>query len=341
MANPTLRIVSLNILAPELLQFFWRSSYGLPLLPTDAAYGALTARRLSSVAGVLSSLGADVVVLQETTDTVHTELGGRTTASYLAFATGLVVAGESFKRSRMAYGVPPREQVRGAGVTTMDSGVATLYNPRTVAHVRAVAAAEDWGGRSAVFPTGVGSPFRVDAFAPVGGGAPVCVMNVHVKMQWPHIRASLAEALQRAGEALERGGEGVAGGARDVQDARWTRVVVAGDLNAKEGAAAEDLRALLPPGGALMDAFAAPAGAPQPPPADDHVLLGPGLAVVRAEVHPAPLLAMCKVDGPTSDAKWARADTRFTHHAGNAELLAAGVTSDHPPLVVDVRVVPP
>ena len=32
-----LRIVVWNVLAPELLLYFWRSSYGLPLLPDASA----------------------------------------------------------------------------------------------------------------------------------------------------------------------------------------------------------------------------------------------------------------------------------------------------------------
>ena len=51
MPRSLLRVVTLNILTPELLCYFWRSSHGLPLLPDQRDYlGALPRRRKECLA---------------------------------------------------------------------------------------------------------------------------------------------------------------------------------------------------------------------------------------------------------------------------------------------------
>jgi hypothetical protein len=318
-----LRVVIWNVLAPELLLYFWRSSYGLPLLADASAYDALTARRLSAVAATLRALAPDVVLLQETTDTAQAALGGATVAEYLAAQTGLSVAASSFKRARFRYGTPPREQpgperAGGPPGATMDSGVATLVAPARVAVDAVLARAED-GGPSALFRGGVGSPFcsvrvRPRPGAGAGGGA-LTLVNAHVRMQFPRIAAPLAELLARAAPA--RG---------------WADAVLAGDLNAGGREAAADLDHCL---ASVPLADAEGAAAPR---ADDHVLVGARVRVLAVRrCDDVPLLSMRANGGrPTADHRlWGDAATPYDVHAENAALVAGGrLTSDHPPLLV-------
>ena len=104
-----MRVVSWNVLAPELLQFFWRSSYGLPLV---ADFDAVTAARVARIAAELRALAPDVLLLQETTDTAHACLGGRTVAAFLAAELALTPASASFTGAPFRYAAPPREQAR-------------------------------------------------------------------------------------------------------------------------------------------------------------------------------------------------------------------------------------
>lgn len=385
-----------NVLAPELLQYFWRSSYGLPLLASSAEYEAVTASRLHNVAAHVKHVSPDVLLLQETSDTRFACLGDRTTAEYLAHETGMVVASSSAKHLPFTYGQPPYEQA-GRGRPTsrsMDSGVTTLYTPSRVSHLSAVCTAESSCGlsegrppASSVFPRGgVGSPFTLDAFSGIGeGGAPpFLVLNTHVRMEYPRIGASLGEAMSRAGvcvAGLLTSGQGSAVVSAIISAGR---LIVAGDLNAGTAEAADDLRAalaapgvreerrgpewagclhtLLPHGGLVDVPFHAGSGGEGGGGVDDHVIIGPGISILRiCSFTTLPLLAM-KAQPPSvpvSDAAlWGRgAGTRFVLHRGNAALLlgprggragageadsstghsesSARATSDHPPLLLE------
>jgi hypothetical protein len=243
-ARSRLRVVSLNILAPELLCYFWRSSYGLPLLPDARDYlGALTRRRMQCLALALRALvpPADVVCLQETGGDGTEASGGSggggglesldglSTQAFLARELGLVIASQSCKDSEMRFGLPPAEQAvreeawRAAGARSVRTGVATLYNPRTVRHAARVAAASTvalspearaaYPLPGAEFAGSKGKPCRLDSphvadeFVPRGSGGgggalgeSVVVVNFHAKMQPAHsVRLACAELFARLG----------------------------------------------------------------------------------------------------------------------------------------------
>jgi len=238
-ARSRLRVVSLNLLAPELLCYFWRSSYGLPLLPEARDYlGALTRRRLQGLALALRALVplADVVCLQETGGDGTPAAGGGlesldglSTQAFLARELGLVLASQSAKDAEMRFGLPPAEQAvapeawKAAGARSVRTGVATLYNPRTVRHVARVAAASTvalspearafYPLPGAEFAGSKGKPCRLDsphvadefaARGPGGGGGAnresLVVVNFHAKIQpFPSIRNACVELFARLG----------------------------------------------------------------------------------------------------------------------------------------------
>ena len=362
-----LRIVTLNVLAPELLFFYWRSSYGLPLLPTEAAYHAVTLSRCATMARALRALSPDVLLLQEVTDYRHAALDYFPTAEWFARALGLRVASASFKGTPASWGAPPYEQRReaaaqeaaergealprsgGPGVLRADSGVATLFNPAVLRHAGCLGTAEAHGP-SAVFAKGWGSAWALDAFSRVaegggggGGGGHALpppllrVLNVHMRMSFPRILLPLGEAFERAGRSL---------GASPAL-APWNHVVCGGDFNAGQREAAADFAAYFSPlGGA---AGAQLAEAPLPPgggPPLDRFLVGPGVEVVGGGVvvGDEPLLAMntqprgVKVADPLT---WGRRDAQYAVHAGNAALVEGGAAgSDHPALLLLVALRP-
>lgn len=360
--NRPLRIVSLNVLAPELLFLFWRSSYGLPLLP-PADYGAVTSSRCTALAVALRALSPDVLLLQEVTDYRHPCLDHYPTAEWFARALGLTLAQTSFKGMASTWGLPPFEQRKppleqaavaagmqlpgsgGPGVLRADSGVATLYNPRVLRHVRCLGNAEAYG-RSHLFPTGWGSPWTLDAFSLVapgvsGGGGdytlppPILrVMNVHMKMQWPNILRPLGEAFSRAGACL----------AAPPELSPWDHVVVGGDFNAGEPAAAADFGVYFSPlGGAAASGLREvplPGGGGPPL---DRFLVGPGVEVGGGGAVAVGREALLETNTQPRgvkvlDAKlWGEEGTKYAVHAGNAGLVRGergGGGSDHPTLLL-------
>jgi hypothetical protein len=269
-----LRIVTLNVLAPELLCFFWRGSYGLPLLKEAAAYEHVTLLRFTNIARLVASLKPDVLLLQEVSDRRHCELGHFTTQGYLAKELALSAAGSSFKGRAMEWRFPPEEQPgpkRAGGPPRLhcDSGVATLYNAERVLYKGQVSKAEAHG-ESQLFPACYGSPFTLDAFelkpcslcsggggGESGGGRdggrggggirlaitplPFHVLNVHLKMEYPHIMRPLVEVFGRAAAAL----------GRKPGPHQWDHVIFAGDLNAS--AMPSDLQGFLTLQPSLVD----------------------------------------------------------------------------------------
>src|SRR3990167_4827517 len=75
------KILSWNILAHELMLYFWRSSYGLELVPS---YDTILKMRLDNIISKLAEHHADVICLQEVTDTIHEILGEKTTYQYIS-----------------------------------------------------------------------------------------------------------------------------------------------------------------------------------------------------------------------------------------------------------------
>ena len=174
--SPTIRVCTLNILSPELMFYFWRGSYGLPLLPSESAYDAVTTLRMKNITSLISDMNPAILCLQEISDTRFQGLEWHPVAEFIAAKCGYKVAGKSYKGSDMSWEYPPKEQGRGTP-KRMDSGVATLFKPEVVRHLGQVSKAETHGP-SALFNTGYGSPFSLDAFVVIGkggmgGGAPL------------------------------------------------------------------------------------------------------------------------------------------------------------------------
>jgi len=367
MAQP-LRIVSLNVLAPELCFQLWRSSYGLPLLSSAAAYGATTRSRYIALAHALRALSPDVLLLQEVSDFRHPSLGHSTTADWFARALGLAVAQVSFKGAPISWNLPPHEQRRegpaqaaaeagmrlpgsgGPGVVRADSGVATLYNPAALRHEGSLGNAEAHGA-SAEFKTGWGSPWTLDAFSLAGGGGggggdyalppPVLrVLNVHIETTSPHILRSLCEVFSRAGKSL--------GAAPEL--APWDHVVVGGGFNAGEKDAADEFRLFFTGGGAAASQLREvpqPGGGSGARAPLDRFLVGPGVSVCgggECVVGDEPLLTInTQPPGVKAfDARaWGRGDTPYVVHGANEALLArGGAGSDHSTLLVSVALRP-
>ena len=233
-APPSIRVCTLNILAPELMCYFWRSSYGLPLLSSDDAYDAVTALRMKNITDLVCALNPTILCLQEVTDTRVQTLEWHPVAEFIAAKCGFKIAGRSYKGSEMSWDYPAREQNRGSP-KRVDSGVATLYKPEVVRHLGQVSKAETHGP-SALFNTGYGSPFSLDKFEVLGGGGgggggrkgtstPLTfhVANIHVRMTFPNILKPMTELLQRIRASLPTPVPATA--------SPWERLILAGDFN--------------------------------------------------------------------------------------------------------------
>ena len=281
--SKSLRVATLNILAPELLCFFWRSSYGLPLLSDPALYlGAVTRSRLDQCVALLRAARADVVCLQETSDLRHASLGGRATAGFIADELQMRLASCSSKDENggVAWGLPPGEQVKAGDGPSVTTGVATLFDPLRVAHLGllaaasgvalsplARAAAEAAGGPPRVHTPHVADEFALLSSTTAGSGghdSSVVVVNLHVKMlPFPHIRHALDELLARLGvpapspaaeemaQCADFGRGGCSHGSEcrlrhgSLSQSQFERAVFVGDFNAQHAEADADFRAAL------------------------------------------------------------------------------------------------
>lgn len=346
-SSPPLRICTLNVLCPELLFFFWRGSYGLPLLDSEISYEKSSRLRFDNIIRVLETVKPDILCLQEISDSRFPSLDFFPTPEYLGRRLGLQVAGRSFKGAEMIWGFPPREQSRNAPQKKFDSGVATLYNPKRLDHAGQLGKAESHG-QSSIFRTGWGSPFTVDAFEVKGWEGPQFhVVNTHIRMVYPNILKPLTEFFQRVNSSFS------------ASKIDWDRVVLCGDLNASSTPASEDFKIFLAAQSALVDmplggsnaggsesAYGGEKGETLKP-RDDHILLSKGIVAPLgcAQSSLAPLLVMSTQDSKlsTSDASlWGVEGTQYTIHAGNSALLNEGGqgTSDHPLIYADIAIQP-
>lgn len=354
---PSIRVCTLNILAPELMLFFWRSSYGLPLLSSDAAYDAVTALRMKNIIDLVSALNPAILCLQEVTDTRVQTLEWHPVAEFIAAKCGFKIAGRSYKGSEMSWAYPPQEQNRGSP-KRLDSGVATLYKPEVVRHLGQVSKAETHGP-SALFNTGYGSPFSLDKFEVLGGsggggggggrkGTPTPltfnVANIHVRMIYPNILKPMTELLQRIRASLPTPVPATA--------SPWERLILAGDFNSGSREANLDWKNILSVQTHLTDLPLAGevgggggGGGGLSPSRHDHIILGPSLQAQGQVAHAstAPLLDTDSQPAgvPSSSPKhWGVEGTPYTLHKANTELLGGFCTSDHPAIYCDLVFTP-
>ena len=205
-----LRFATLNILAPELLAYFWRSSYCLPIPPdTNTVFGSFTRARLEQISQHLRATNADVIALQETSNTVFESLGGRTSAEFIANELGFNIASSCLKDSSVTYRAPPYEQETKDSLVAF-TGVATLYNPKTVEHVSHKSCATSVSASSPDGPKIVGSPHVADEFRPLFNktntstsslpqpALGIIFVNTHFRMSpYPHIANACVELFAR------------------------------------------------------------------------------------------------------------------------------------------------
>jgi len=205
-----IRFASLNILAPELLAYFWRSSYCLPIpSDTNTVFGAFTRARLELISKHLRATNADVIALQETSNTVFESLGGKTSAEFLANELGYNIASSCLKDSPVAYRAPPYEQESKDSLVAF-TGVATLYNPKTVEHVAHKSCATSVSASSPEGLKIVGSPHVADEFRPLSNktntntsslsqpALGIIFVNTHFRMSpYPHISNAFVELFAR------------------------------------------------------------------------------------------------------------------------------------------------
>jgi hypothetical protein len=202
-----LRVASLNILAPELLAFFWRSSYSLPLLTN--IFESFTRTRLEVIAHHLRASNADVIALQETSDTIFECLGGKTTAEFIADELRFKIASSCLKDSPITYNAPPFEQDPNKSLIAF-TGVTTLYNPITVEHVCHKSCATSVSVSAPEAPKFVGSPHVADEFRLLSNDLTsnkasssqqalgIIIVNTHFRMSpYPHIANACNELFAR------------------------------------------------------------------------------------------------------------------------------------------------
>lgn len=321
----SLRIVNWNILAPGLLQYFWRSSYGLAVKDDNdtfydhAYYDNVQKTRLLNIVCKLKTYNADIICLQEVTSQRFEFLGNQTMQQYIAEQLGYVVVSGSFKGMPFNYSYPPTEQPsrNSKDQLSMDSGVATLMKKdQHISHTKTLATAESFG-TSEVFGKGYGSPFTVDEF--VVDGQTIYVVNTHIKMQYPGIAGPVNEIYERTSRVITP------------ENQRYT--IMTGDFNAGTLQAAKDLfRSNLYKN--MFDIKGHEF-------IDDHVFIGNGLRMYQNSVEhdkTVKLLEMGLNKPPSNNKYWGQSDTSYKQSPTNNVLVDnRTATTDHYP--IDVKII--
>lgn len=324
-----LKICSWNILGPELLFYFWRSSYGLSfvdkkskgVLPHDY-YDHVTGMRIGNIIEYLKGGNFDIILLQETSTTKYSIVGGvfvqddmgLAVHEIIADALGYNIVSESYKTGLFMTGLPPFEQDKNKTVRKSYSGVATLAKPDFV--FQNVVSANTCKGK-------VVSPFTLDALimAPIGykgcgnKGPLLYIGNVHVKMNYPHINESIDEIYNCIADVI---GDGI------------LCTIIMGDFNAHGIVAAKDLyKSDL--SNQMFDLFGSEL-------VDDHIFVGHKLTIYEKEYYIDETLPMLEmgVNDPSVGRRWIMQNTKYNHSAHNQKLIdREKATTDHSPIIVE------
>lgn len=223
-----LTILSINLLAPGLLLYNWRSSYGLKLLDNNESYDIVNINRINNIISYIDKIKPDILCLQETTNELFTYYDNKTIHDYIAQILNLTVINTSFKQATFSYNYPPEEQKRGNPKNSilMDSGVATLIKSELLPYMSTFAYNAELFGSSEIFNKGIGSPFTVNLF--VSNNIPLYIINVHLRFsKYPYMEDSLQEFYDRLKRYIPR--------------KHFNYLVVIGDLNTDTEEANEDL----------------------------------------------------------------------------------------------------
>jgi len=145
-------ILSMNILAPELLQNFWDMSYQLER-PDTSELSQILEKKHNNVFRYIKKQNADIICLQEVSVPIPQDLdisdiqGARKYYKEQMIQQwkdlGLKISNFSFKHSGMKWDKPDDpdfyiEKKWSDKKYAMDSGVLTLYNPKIVEHLGSV-----------------------------------------------------------------------------------------------------------------------------------------------------------------------------------------------------------
>ena len=325
------RMVSLNILAPELLMYFWRSSYGLPVIPSrrDQShfqhYDQINRDRIDKIIQLLASYRADILCLQEVTSSTYDYLDGLTIQEYIATRLNYRVVGESFKNSIFNYNYPPNEQIflrNAEDRLGMDSGVATLvHRDSRLKEITHVMSAEDFEP-SVLFksPTASGSPMTIEKLV-FPSNEVIYLVNLHVRMLYPSIKLPVEEIYQRLQQSL---------GKKNLQ-----RTILLGDFNSHSLLTAiELLKSNL--NTQMRDLNGADL-------IDDHVWVGRQLYrnyIISSKNDTRLELLEMNVNDPTSDPKkYKQLDIEYNQSPINQQLLdTRKMTTDHYPIILNIAI---
>ena len=310
--DDTLRIVSWNILAHELSMFFWRSSYGLHVIPSKRDmshahyYDAIHKDRLDAIVESLFMYNANIICLQEITSTKYTYLGNKTAQEYIADKLNFIVVNESYKTSEFKYSYPPNENMPILGVHT---GVATLY--KSDGRLIHIASAD-------IVDKSVESPMTIDHFQTTAARDDLYVTNIHIKMQYPHIANSVSAVYKIMTKILTAD--------------QLKRTITIGDFNAHDRLTARELFTsdlhthMLDLAGAELS--------------DDHVFVGSYYRNydLRASYGNVPLLQMGVNTAASDRRQWRKFDVPYKLSEMNNDLVAQKIaTSDHYPILFTLK----
>lgn len=104
-----MRVLTQNILAPEVLLRNWRTRYQLPLLTRPEQYDELNLQRLRALVTNLKTFGADVICLQNVSTWTLPGEDNLTVGAYLARELNLSVVGTAWEEQPYMYNYPPEE----------------------------------------------------------------------------------------------------------------------------------------------------------------------------------------------------------------------------------------
>ena len=152
-----IKIMSFNILAPELLEAFWNPSYQLKK-PTKTELKAILTKKRENIMNIIKLEKPDILCLQE----VSVPLSSSKTINSINYrkemekewkSLGMKIANLSFKQSPISYEKPFQVKEDQATNTSkhwsqkknqVDSGILTMYDPRVIKYLKSIRA-EDFG----------------------------------------------------------------------------------------------------------------------------------------------------------------------------------------------------
>lgn len=326
-----LRILSINILAPELFLYFWRSSYGLTTFTDNNMYDMVTIMRLNNIINYIDMMRPNILCLQEVSDQVYSFLNNKTIQQYIAENTGLTIINESFKKSPFNYDYPPNEQNRNSGLK-FDSGVATLVDQSVLPFKTNVnLKAEDFGNSPTIKTgVGIGSPMVINEF--IFDGVPMYLVNLHIRMtSFPHIDDQLNEIYNRLSQIFN--------------NSKFSYLIALGDFNSDKPEGRVDLQ------NSILNKILNNLDGENP--STDHIFVGDyynsknknyqidrNLEILEIDVNEnLKLNNSDKNVGASNSNFWNDTLTNYNLSQKNINLINNGIiTTDHAPLILDIEI---